>query len=334
MKNFSEISDRELEYFKSHPVYVEEMLDMVSFKMVVKGNTYSIFSPKGRAITKLDMVVNSVYSDIDKFCYTVLNAAMGTVGDCTIRFFYLPAKKTKSITYYNAVEGTYFLSDIYVNDKTRVCDKDKLIKDLPRIVITDNLVELKDGLPKNVNRETPTEQLIEDIVGSWSASRNLPKDVEGYILSCGKEKYKVVVNITTPSIDSAQKLLCRDTIIEDFISRVSDELVDEVIRTKRTYVSRVESLFLEYINSTDISSTLYIDEEDVEPPIVGYVGDIDYSVFTDTTHLICSSNPFYKNILRMLLITFSASPFDNKFKRFSDTKRERLTKFLVKLQSI
>jgi hypothetical protein len=46
------------------------------------------------------------------------------------------------------------------------------------------------------------------------------------------------------------------------------------------------------------------DVEDLLPPHVGYIGDIDYDSLPVAIKYVCKTNEIYKNIFRILLVAF------------------------------
>ena len=128
------------------------------------------------------------------------------------------------------------------------------------------------------------------------------------------------------------KVLYYPAVLENFCHVVNNNVdIDSIVSGDKEYVDIIYDLFMEYINNTNIFKKMYIEDEDLLPPNSGYIGDIDYDSLPPTVKVICKVNNTYKNILRILLITFNRSVFDNKFKNFNRETREKLTNILFKI---
>jgi hypothetical protein len=101
---------------------------------------------------------------------------------------------------------------------------------------------------------------------------------------------------------------------------------------KTEYVDKISLLFKEFISVTNIFSKLYIDPDDLLPPIEGYIGDMDMSVFNDPeVKEMCETNETYKNIMRMFLHTFTHSVMDGKFKDMTEEDRNLMNRLTIAL---
>ena len=114
---------------------------------------------------------------------------------------------------------------------------------------------------------------------------------------------------------------------------LGETIKNTAVASDDDYIKKVCSLFLEFINTTNIFGKIFVEPEDLLPPNAGYIGDIDYNSLPATVSIICKGNDTYKNILRILLVTFNRSVFENKFKNFSYETREKMTNILVRINS-
>lgn len=332
MKNFSEITKDELLYLKSHPVEVRELLDMIRFTVKVGNDkSFSVLNSKGRPIGKSDCIVNSVNKEILDFAERFNPAShvefYEAFGGCIIGFFYLPVNKTKQITYSSYSRPVFILSDFYTNDKSLNNISDLLsyvgecgfgnfsVSGYP-------IIKTFDCLPDSILPDDTNYNIIKSLCGESTFSGNNIDDIEGVVISSGKLRFIVRLNDSSSEIERSTKLIYRDVIIEDFIKVITDEDLRNAVSSKSDYCDRIQELFLSYINKTDIFSTTVFEPEDLLPPMCGYFGDVSYEYLNSTVGFVCKRNELYKNILRILLISFDGKN-KKKFYRFPEAKKNR-----------
>lgn len=314
MKRISEITDKDVNRINAGcSVIVYEKLDAVRFKVEVGYDYVNVLTSKGRLIQDVDAIVNTVNRSILDFSFSLpVSEIFDKFGECHMWFCYFPAKKTKIISYENIEPGTFVLTSFFTKDKSKKSD-DIL-----------NYINGADGYPIiNTVKVTSADDVnsVDVLTCGKTWSGNTIDNIEGLIIDIDGNQYCIDLADTKPYIESSTKLIYRDTIIEDFVHVVPKECFEKEYESDSTYVQSICNLFLEYVNRTNIFSTMWIEEEDVEPPIEGYIGDIDYDRLPSTVKLACKGNGVFKNVLRILLVTFSYSPFENRFKRFSDKDR-------------
>jgi len=332
IKEFKNITEKDLKYMRTHKVTVTEKLDLIYFKVLVTEEKIDIFTARNKPITKVDQVVNSVYKDIVEFCNGLDREKIyETFGSCEIGFFYRPVIKTCTISYgagFKFVVGNLFTKDKNKKNVDIIKSVIPGVDVLTPICVKDNISDMPDDLGNDI------DNAIYFTDGkTWSG--NSIYDIEGLILTCGRLNYQIIINNVEPKIEKTTKKLYRDTILENFCNFVSNnDNCQHVLEWKNTsYINKICALFLIYIDGTNIFTKLQIEADDLLPPNSGYIGDIDYNALPATVSLICKGNDTYKNILRILLVTFNRSVFENKFKNFSYETREKITKILTRINS-
>ena len=330
MKQLREAAQKEISYLTSHPVVISEKLDMVYFKMNVDENGITVFNSKGKPISDIDCIVNSVNNEIMDFVKDVVELKYDDIydafGNCRIGIFYCPKQRTNVITY--ILDSKFILGDFYTEDKSKR-DDSKLLGILNMILGYPVIVTL-DKLPEGLDL-SDSKQVVEKLTGGKTWSGNDISYIEGIVIECGKMKFQVTVNDVSSKIDKEVKKLYRDAVLENLTTVIFND--DEISIKGDNYIDRVCNMFLEYISNTNIFSKMYIEPADLLPPTSGYIGDLVLHRLPSTTKLVCKGNPLYKNILRMFLVTFNRSVFENKFKEFSPQVREKLTKILLRINS-
>lgn len=325
MKKISEITEKDLNRLNAGcSVVIYEKLDAIRFKVEIGYDYINVLSSKGRLVQDVDAIVNTSTRSILDFSYSLpVSEIYDKFGECYMWFCYFPAKKTKVIAYDNIEPGTFVITNFFTKDKSKKSDD-----------IVNYIGDAK-GFPVikvgQFNESDFTDLTVLTDGKTWSG--NDINNIEGLIIDIEGSQYCLDVVNTKPEIEASTKLIYRDTIIEDFIHVVPKEFFEKEFDSDHTYITSICNLFLEYVNRTNIFSTMWIEEEDVEPPIEGYIGDIDYSSLPSTVGLACKGNSVFKNVLRILLITFSYSPFENRFKRFKQSDREFLNNLLVEFRN-
>ena len=332
IKEFKNITKKDLAYMQTHRVTVTEKLDMIYFKVVITDSDVYTLNSKNKQIGKVDCIVNSIYKDIVDFVDNNIKSRYDELynefGNCDCGFFYKPVPKTCTITYDNCTDR-FILGNLYTSTK-KLNDADKFasmigVSVLKPICVKDCICKFDD-----INNCLDIASRMTD--GKTWSGNDIDK-IEGIILSCGKMNYKITITDTTPNIEKTTKKLYRDTILENFCHVIdnNNKETEDILNSDKDYLDKVYDLFLEYINKTNIFTKMYIEDEDLLPPNSGYIGDIDYDSLPSTVRLVCKGNSTYKNILRILLITFNRSVFDNKFKNFNPETRAKLTYILSKI---
>lgn len=340
IKDIRKMTDKDVEtYSEKRTLDVYEKLDMVYFKMEIDEYGFLLRKAKGGEVSDVDIIVNSIYLDIYDFALAFdSQGAYEEYGEMSIGFFYLPVHKTKRISYPNLEEKTFILSDVSVPDadiKMLVGFNFKFIdgfngKKGPYL----GTINLGEWFDREADSLDIVKKVFENIGidGKSTVSGNDVSEIEGIVLkdSNGSKRYKVVVNSAETDIEKFSKLIYRDTLLESFIHCIPEETMDGVLTSEKDYVEKVCDLFLEFVDNTDMFHTMVFEEEDLLPPTDGYIGDIYYDVLPSIVAMVCRTNPIYKNVLRILLITFN-NPSKGKFDRFSGKDRDILERISEKL---
>lgn len=343
MRSIFDLTDKEIEKYKETPLEVYEKLDMIYFKIDVSEDGWSVFNSKGREIGDVDIIVNSIYGDIVDFASYAVKRMFDVFGKMKIGFFYLPVQKTRTITYEMNAE-CFILSDYYTADKTKR-DDSKLISMLSEslkgrhVILTGSYgkigpyissVTLGNWFERGMGSIECASRIMRDMGVHETFSGNELTDIEGFVLRDGSKAYEVAINDTKSYIEPSSKLIYRDTFLESFIHTLQKGTREMILLSKKDYVGKICDLFIEYMNKTDLFNTMWFEEEDLLPPIEGYIGDVTYSMLPPIVSVICKKNPVYKNALRTLLVTFNSNVYSNKFKRFKPEERAVLMEILVK----
>ena len=338
MKDIARITDSDIEKYKKRKFDVYEKLDMIYFKIHIDADGYSVVNSKGRTINKVDVVVNSVNRDILNFAEIVAPDLYELFGDMKIGFFYLPVQKTRNITYHmhtseiHDVSNVFILSDWYVEDKSKK-DTGSLVLVLANSIsgsefkiitgLGDKIgpymgtASLGEWFDRNMDPVECATELIKNAGIDKTFTGNDITEIEGLVLRDGAKSYQIQINDTRSCIEPSSKLIYRDVFLESFIRTLDEETMDRVLdNPDKDYVEKICDLFVEYVNVTDFFKTMLFEEDDLVPPVDGYIGDMSYSMLPPIVSVICKKMPVYKNALRTLLVTFSSPDNKRKFERF------------------
>ena len=327
IKDYKELNDKEKFILQNNNVVVYEMIDGLRFKVVFSDSGYIIKTAKGKVIDEVDCIVNSFYRDlIEHIAVVITKARLVSVlkhfGNCEAQFIYIPQKRYNVVSYDNYNKKRIVFCSLYTQDKSKLDELefyhifDDVVENVPYVYSHHNGIESYD---------------INYLCNGNTFTGNDVSNIEALILESGKVRCKVVVNSTKTNIDPTTKKIYRDTVIEDFAKVMSDVNLDDMCGPNESYVDCICNLFYDYVNRTDIRSKLYIDEEDLLPPSMNNVGDIDVDVLPPTAKLICV-NKLHMNILRLLLVTFNTDNV-HKFDSFSEPVKEILHRIFYKINS-
>lgn len=326
IKSINDLTEKELNILKHGPVEVIEMLDCMRFKVVFTEDGIEIRSAKGKTIDEIDCLVNEFHRDVVNFCYEKFGHKFDdihrTFGDCEVTMMYMPERKFNKIVYDNYDGIRFIYCGMFTKDKSRK-DEDMFLDMCPFIEPYPCIDILKD-----------IESFeIDELVNVPTFSGNDINSIEGVILRCGNVKCKIIVNDTRSDIDPYTKKMYRDVILEDF-SRVIGDVIDTTnfFTDDDDYVSCICNMFYEYVNRTELFRKFYVEPEDLLPPSMGNVGDIDLQYIPPTARLFCS-HKLYMNILRLLLVTFKTDD-PSRFDDFNDRVRENLIKVFQKINNL
>lgn len=337
MRNFKDITQKELDYLKAHTVDVYEMLDLPYFKVEIDRDRVDIFTSKGKNITEIDAIINSVYKDIREF--VINNIALNcddivdAFGPTKLGFFYKPVEKPNCIRYNNIPNGSFILNYFFTSDKSSK-NVDKLID-----IVGDCFYEYpfitELGCLHDVDVNADPKSLVEDIAGVYTWSKEPVQFIEGIILSSGdgKKKYKIVVNSTETNIDKSTLKIYRDFVVEDFARVMIDGDYITDINYGTDYIKIMCDLFLKYINDSELLLRTHIDPEDLLPPKEGYIGDIDYDKLNSTVSIICNGNEVFKNMFRIILVTFQPGVSERKFDSFGEGAKKNITQIFREINN-
>ena len=182
------------------------------------------------------------------------------------------------------------------------------------------------------------------IAGGNTCSTLYYNDIEGLILRSCKSKitYQITVNdVNSHEVDKNTKLIYRDTVLQSLVNTIQTKkegyslqgFMPFIYKNDMTYVDKISNLFLFYIENTDLFSKYSFDPEDLLPPHIGYIGDVDLDIIPNqNVKILCMHNEVNKNIFRLFLHTFSRNLSENKFSSFVDEDRKFLNELVILLK--
>jgi hypothetical protein len=287
-------------------VVVEEMIDAPFFQALLdkRNNIYKLYKSNGEELSVTDIILNSMYSDIDKFVKTVFESLSDKEYEsCSFGAFYFPIEIPRSTKYIKYV-GKYMLSYVHGD-----FDEDDIIKTSENwLKITPKIIEYT--LTKNdystikdyENGESSPVQVATILTRAYKRidhNRTKVSDMEGIVLKTKEGNYKLTINQAHEILDVSERKMCRDLILKDFVRWFT---TNEIHPINDTYQNIVSDLFLLYVNATDISTRYSFEEKYLNPPIVGYVGDITYEWLENRAVIeICKHDGIMKGIFKILL---------------------------------
>lgn len=316
MKKLNEkLSAKDIKSLRRGYVSVYEKMDMIYFKVAIKGKgDFEVRSKKGNVFTQVDCVCNSFVNEVVNFANSLpADRLFDDFGQIVIGFFYHPKRVKRFIEYNNIPDDTFILSDYYVKDKEK--RDDYLIIEILspfcpyNVDIGTYMFNFRFSSDSELNVENVKRVVKER---GLTFSGNDVDDIEGVILRTVDGKAFSVPFKETPEVDDKiSRLLYRDMIVADFLSVMSDKLF--TIKAN-DYVTHMSRAFVEYINSTDIFNRMCIESEDLLPPANGNViGNLSTDLLDPIMTSICA-NPLYANTFRVLLMAFS--PFKKSLDAF------------------
>lgn len=354
IKLFRNLSENEIRNFLSKEFSIVEKLDMIYFKVSVNHlGVFALKAPKYTAVSDIDCICNSVYNNIVMFANSLnefKTDILSKYGECTLGFFYLPVHKTKVIDYYTIGENTFILSDVYL-DKKSALPKSEILSDIHRM-----FCEVRSDILNSpgISIEVAGDDLINDVISLLNDNQDDTKvikmilsyfdietmsglkynEIEGLILRNNKEQYQLIANNTDVQLLKGVKKMYRDIVLSHLAKEViTDQYIHTLFNSKKTYLEKVCEVFLDFVNVTDVFTKYKFDEEDFLPPMTGYFGELDIeSLPIEDVKTICKVNKVTRNILRMLLHTFTNPISSNKFSDLSDDDATKLNMLTIALK--
>lgn len=341
IRSFSDISEKELLYLRTHPIEVFEKLDMIRFNIEIGNDSVVTKTAKGVVIDDVDCIVNTVMGDISSFVRNVVEPKADKIvrkfGECTINMFYAPTNKPRVIDYQKIGCPIFIVANVVARDCSAWVEKMNFLFSGEESVRVMEPTKLFVALPDDVDPALNPVDNVTKLMGGRTWSGNDIDKIEGCIIQCGKRRtYQIVVNETRVEIDKTTKKIYRDMVLDNFCNIImqNNHLVDDLSSDSDGYVDLMSKLFILYLDNTNILSRVAFDEDDLLPPTVGYIGDVDYDRLPVTVRYICKTNHVYKNILRIILVAFDPNKAD-KIKDDQDVDykkilslKERINKML------
>ena len=370
IKEFKNISPEELQALYDEGFTVQEKLDMYYFRVeITKVGAFAMKGSTENVISDIDCITNTMLKDICNFVDTVINPVRNDIiteyGELRVGFFYNPKQRYHIIDYSKlnpALAGKFILSDTYAyngNVIPSVSKYGKLMTYLKLYSTNDEMHCSEDELAFNssyftidkVKRnmeeylKSPSWPTLAYLIGNFKPITGLkPTDVEGFIIRSKNKNiiYQITVNnVNNQEVDKSTKLVYRDTVLQSLVNTIQTKkegyslqgFMPFIYKNDMTYVDKVSNLFLFYIENTDLFSKYSFDPEDLLPPHIGYIGDVDLDIIPNqNVKILCMHNEVNKNIFRLFLHTFSRNLSENKFSSFVDEDRKFLNELVILLK--
>jgi len=341
IKTYKEIDSEILHSLCGKRYSVYEKLDMVYFKIKHTDNGAFLYNRKGKEITIVDRICNSmwetIYNDVVKPLGTEENT---NLKGCEIGLFYLPVHKTKVIDYQHLPEKSYYFSDFKAYSTYVPTLKHPYENFDSPLIIDTNILYERDLVDLGRVDLSNAEKASMLIGSDTTFSGNDIDNIEGVVVTFNDALSKKPISFQIPivdtkvDIDKFTKSVYRELILTDFanITLSDSNVVYSALHDNDNYVSAICDLFNHYMNNTDVFFKNAIESEDLLPPHVGYMGDICIDMLNNVnTKLICKYDQVAKNVLRMLLMTFKNSEINNKLEGINDKQKVVLNSFNEKL---
>ncbi len=370
IKEFKNISPEELEALYNEGFYVQEKLDMYYFRVeITKVGAIAMKGSTENVISDIDCITNTMYKDICNFVDTVINPVRNDIiteyGELRVGFFYNPKQRYHIIDYSKhnpALAGKFILSDTYAYNSNvipTISKYGKLMTYLKLYSTNDEMYCGEDDVifnssSYNIDRvkrhieaylEAPSWPTLTYLIGNFKPITGLRStDVEGFIIRSKSKNiiYQITVNdVNSHEIDKSTKLVYRDTVLQSLVNTIQTKkegyslqgFMPFIYKNDMTYVDKVSNLFLFYIENTDLFSKYSFDPEDLLPPHIGYMGDVDLDIIPNqNVKILCMHNEVNKNIFRLFLHTFSRNLSENKFSSFVDEDKKFLNELVILLK--
>ena len=342
IRNLSDISEKELTYLRTHPIEVYEKLDLIRFRVECinvdgLGGITEIKTSKGSIIDDVDCVVNTVMKDIVDFVNRNILDRVEEIleefnGDCVINMFYAPVKKTHVIEYEFLDCPLFIVSNVQSSHSDWWKKIHKVLKGIDHLsfMCPSNMM---DRLPEGFNPNGDALDNMSLLIGNNSWSLNAMNEIEGCTIKCGRKTYQIVCKDTNIPVDKTTKKIYRDMILDNFCNVMMDNpLTDSILSESKSYLELVSNLFLSYLDNTTIFSRVSFEPEDLLPPTVGYIGEMCYDRLPVAVKYVCKTNEVYKNILRILLISFDPNK-NKKEKTDQDIDYKKYNELKTKINS-
>lgn len=364
IKELRNISLNELDELLKEGFEVYEKLDMYYFRVeVTKVGAIPLKGSTENVISDIDCITNKMFKDICNFVEENINPLRNEIiskyGEIRLGFFYNPEFTYHIIKYDEEFRSAFMLSDIYSRDRN--INNFNVLEEI-RINIIKNYnidapiyqapklrscpphlcsVEMRTKLLDYINGSINSLDMIRYLVNT-SYTGHI-ENMEGIVIrSVGLNKglYQIILNdVSSTQIDKNTKLIYRDTVLKSFVNTIANYTilnninVEDIFKHSNTYIDRISDLFICYIEHTSLFNKYSFDPEDLLPPHIGYIGDVDLDIIPNqNVKILCMHNEVNKNIFRLLLHTFSRNISENKFSSFSDDDKIFLNNLMILLQ--
>lgn len=304
------ITEYELSRIKNKNITVYEKIDAPYFTIEIdtEGNTF-VKKSNGTKIDEVDWTLNEINKKVVQFA-TNIKYKLTYNSTHIIGIFYFPCDKPRTIEYPGMGEKFLISYIKEIDEKTKEVSN---ITDLKQYISHNKIDaeclcpvlnaiiddEIETAISKYRNEVYSGIMLCTKLFGKSVNPSKLLKS-EGYIFNIGNKKFKVILNDRKQLDDMCVKKLSRDMVLKDFTYWYLNNT--HIVKRNRTYINEVSNLFVDYIKDTDIVKKYDIEEDELEPPYIGYKGNIVYDFITNNETIdIISTDKIALCIFKILL---------------------------------
>ena len=340
-------TEKEIRYLSTHALEVAEKLDMIYFRLDFLPESPMLLNKANERIGIEDLVVNTVYDDIEVFVDNELMPAYkdlyAKVGDVTVGIFYLPCRKAKVINYSASKAPMFILSDVRVrrrgegetaaNAKARAAREilsafGGKLSDMPVMARLDGLGEGGAALVRRYAAgEMDAAAFVKGLTGRDLSFTGIDvSECEGVVIRSPKMRFQAIVNNATQPCDRTTTKMCRDMVLENLAKVVRENpWIGDSLDPDDDYLDKVCDLFLGYMRSTDMFTKVTFDGNDLVPPGKCYLGDLCYDLVPNgAVRTFCRLNEVAKNVFRIMVKSLAKGGFEPSYSDVltTDDKKE------------
>lgn len=361
MNNINNIEQKDLKYAQGRQVCIQEKMDMPHVWVRVSKESGAVILRDRKPIDLIDRILDSTYKvlqdDLIGLCLTEKTVEKITekYGLCELKIFYLlddvPLHTEYRYLFKNAVN--YFLSDIWFLDD----DADRTY----RFAYLDDIADMVDNpsfRSLNLIVRDWDESFTDELMRFWpninadalfELTKHAPTvshknyiSVVGFIIKTGEKAWQCPNIEYLQSSSDTVRSECRKKVLEDFIEKVLSD--KEYIGTlplfidgrktinysmEQIYIDVMQKVFLQYINVSDFVKDSGYTEEDLTPPYIGKISELDMSMITnDSTYAACKYSKKMQALLKLLIHTFYRIK-SYSFYSFNEFETKKISDFLM-----
>jgi len=319
---------------------IEEKIDAPYFSIYITNDgASSIRKSNGDLVDFVDYTMNSLYKDVMDFSQKLAETIKGEEEqEYVVEVFYFPSETPRTIPY-PEYAGKFMISKVSKLNETKTdfeqidsIDFYNLLEDEKEKVVLKPIYKLElteerlDFITKYTSGIYGEAMLMSKLLKEYVKPSKLMK-AEAYLLRLGKKVFRVQINDKEILTDNIERKMSRDIVLKDFAEWAYGNKIS--IPDRLTYIGKVCDLFKEYINNTDVLNKYSLTEEDLTPPIIGYIGEMTYEFIPDkTVELILKNDQARRAIFKVILSTLR-KPIKKKKDDILDDRTIKIINLLV-----